>query len=140
MVTANAGPGPQLSKVSPASAGPSARPAVNDSDTKRTADKRSSGGTNSTVIAWVGAHWNPDATPTTTWMPIISHGVRRSAVNSAKNTAEQASWVKNDPNKRALRLIRSLQIPATGVMNSDGISTANAELPTHQFESVSWFM
>ena len=71
---------------------------------------------------------------------MINHGDRRSAPNSAKNATEQASWVKNDPNKMALRLIRSLQIPATGVMNSDGTSTANAEPPTQAFESVSSFM
>ena len=113
---------------------------MNDSDTKRTADRRSSGGTNCAVIAWVGAHWKPDATPTTTWSPRITHGVSRSAAYSVKNATEQASWVKNDPNKMVLRLIRSLQIPATGVINSEGISTANAELPTQKFELVISFM
>ena len=140
MVTANAGPGPQHSRVSPARPGPSARPAVNDSDTNRTADSKSSGGTSSAVIAWVGAHWNPDAIPTTTWIPSISHGVSWSEANRTKNAAEQANWVRNDPNKMALRLIRSLQMPATGVMISDGTSTAKAEPPTQKFESVSSFM
>ena len=70
----------------------------------------------------------------------MSHGVSASAAYSTRNTAEHTSWSPNDPNKMALRLIRSLQIPATGVISSDGTSTANAEAPTQAFESVSSFM
>ena len=91
MVTAKAGPGPHSHRVSPARAGPKARPAVNDSDTNRTAEIRSSSGTSRAVMACVGAHWNPDATPTTTWSPMMSHGVSASAAYSTKKAAEHRS-------------------------------------------------